>query len=307
MGRQSTLRPATARSRFMLELVAELVALSDFAQRQARVSVRPQGGDDWELTFLGGDSPDAIRDVVAGRVTVGIVNPACLLTLARNGIPPFRGCQPVAPIAMIPSYDQLAVAVRPDTGIATLADVAERRMPLRVSVRGQRDHGVHWVIDHVLQAHGWTVGDLLSWGGRLSYDDGLPSRGDRVTMLGSGEVDVIVDEGVATWLDDARAAGARVLPIAPEALDRLTAWGYRPSVLPTGEPTIDFSGFAVYVREDCPDHLVHQVCTAIAARADRIQVQDGSALPLADMASGTEAAPLPLPLHEAARRFWTAC
>jgi hypothetical protein len=304
VGRKSKLYPATARSQFMLETVAELVGLPDFPYRQASVSVRRQGGTDWELTFLAGDSPDGLRAVADGQVTVAVVNPACLLTLARRGVAPLHGPQPLSPIAVIPSYDQFAVAVAPATGITNLAQVRERRYPLRVSVRGQRDHGVHWVIDHVLAAHGWTVGDLLSWGGRVTYDDGLPSRGKRIAMLAAGEVDAVIDEGVATWVDDALAAGATLVPMSPTALDRLCAWGYQRSELVQGVPTIDFSGFAVYVRDDCPADLVRQLCLAVATRADRIRVQDGTRLPLDGMLSGTPAAPLPAPLHEAAQRFW---
>jgi TRAP-type uncharacterized transport system substrate-binding protein len=298
----------------MLEVASELVGLYEFPQKQAVVSLRPQGGVDWELTFLASDGPDALQGVVDGEVTMGIVNPSSMLALARKGIAPFRGPLPLAALAVIPSYDQFAVAIRPELGIGSLTEVGERRYPLRVSVRGQRNHGVHWVFDHVLQAHGWTAGDLLSWGGHVSYDDGLPSRGDRVKRFAAGEIDAIVDEGVATWVPDALDAGARLLPMPESALHRLESWGYQRSVLspqrfaglPGEVPTVDFSGWTVYVREDAPDDLVERVCAAIAARQDRIALQDGSPLPLAEMVTGSGAAPLTVPLHEAAQRFWVA-
>jgi hypothetical protein len=293
----------------MLEVAAELVAAADFEPRQARVSLRRQGDSGWPLTLLASDSPDVMEDVAEGSVTAAIVNPSVLLGLARKGIPPFRGAMPLCALAVIPSGDQLAVAVWPETGLSALAEVRDRRYPLRLSVRGQRDHGVHVVIDHVLIAHGWTLGDLLSWGGRVSYDDGLPSRGERVGMLARGEVDAIIDEAVGTWVDDAVDAGARILPLSPDALARLAAWGYQRSALAPGEfpglpadvPTIDFSDFAVYAREDLPDETAVQICRAVAARRDSVLLQDGSPFPLDQLSASSG-----VPLHPAARRFWSS-
>jgi hypothetical protein len=307
MGRISARRPATVRSQFMLEVASELVAAADFELRQARISLRRQGDSGWPLTLLASDGPDVMASVVSGSVTVGIVNPSVLLRLARSGIPPFRGPMPLSALAVIPSDDQLAVAVRPETGLSSLAEVRDRRYPLRLSVRGQRDHGVHVVMEHVLAAHGWTVGDLLSWGGSVSYDDGLPSRGDRVGMLARGEIDAILDEGVGTWVDDAIDAGGRILPLSPSALTRLEAWGYEMSDLTPGQfprlpaavPTIDFSGFGVYVREDLPDETVEEICRAVVARHESILLQDGTPLPLDQISADT-----PVPLHRAAERFW---
>jgi NMT1-like family len=307
MGRISARRPATARSQFMLEVASELVAAADFELRQARISLRRQGDAGWPLTLLASDGPDAMASVVSGLVTVGIVNPSVLLRLASRGIPPFRGPMPLCALAVIPSDDQLAVAVRPETGLSSLEEVRDRRYPLRLSVRGQRDHGVHLVTEHVLTAHGWTTGDLLSWGGSVSYDDGLPSRGDRVGMLARGEIDAIIDEAVGTWVDDAIDAGGRVLPLSASGLTRLEAWGYQPSDLTPSQfpgllaavPTIDFSGFGVYVRADLADETVDQICRAIVARRDSILLQDGTPLPLDQISVDP-----PVPLHRAAERFW---
>lgn len=163
------------------------------------------------------------------------------------------------------------------------------------------------VLEHVLAAHGWTIGDLMSWGGSVSYDDGLPSRGDRVSMLARGEIDAVIDEAVGTWVDDAINVGGKILPLSRSALARLEAWGYQLSDLtpsqfpglPAAMPTIDFSGFGVYVREDLPDETVAQICRAVAARRDSILLQDGTPLPLDQISAGT-----PVPLHRAAERFW---
>ena len=49
-------RAGAVPSRLMLEVASELVSRPDQAARQACVSLRTQGGADWELTLFGSDS-----------------------------------------------------------------------------------------------------------------------------------------------------------------------------------------------------------------------------------------------------------
>jgi hypothetical protein len=60
--------PATTRSRLMLEVASELVGGKDWVQRQATISLRPQGQGNWQLTFFASDDPGVIDDVVSGKV-----------------------------------------------------------------------------------------------------------------------------------------------------------------------------------------------------------------------------------------------
>jgi hypothetical protein len=266
----------------------------------------------WSLALSADDSAAGVEAVCRGDVTVGISNPSALLTVARRGVPPFRGHAPVSAICVLPSPDQLVVACNAATGLASLEEVVERHFTLRLSVRGQRDNSVHVVVDHVLEASGLSVADLEAWGGSISFDEGLPSRGDRIKKVVRGEVDAIIDEASATWTEDAIEAGMRIIPLSETALIRLESWGYRRAVLSSSiysslksdVPTIDFSGFAIYVRDDTPDQFVVAVCAALEARRERITLQTGEPLPLAEMCGDTDAAPLDVPLHPAAAEYW---
>ena len=60
--------PATTRSRLMLEVASELVGEGSWTQRQVQVSLREQGAQDWPVTFLASDTPDAIDAVVGPAV-----------------------------------------------------------------------------------------------------------------------------------------------------------------------------------------------------------------------------------------------
>ncbi|MET7397989.1 hypothetical protein ABZS66_31315 [Dactylosporangium sp. NPDC005572] len=295
-------RAPTVRSRLMLEVAAELVGRGDWAAKQALVTLRRQGADGWDVALFGSDSPAAVDEVLAGRVQFAIVNPACAVP---------RGA-PLAAIATVPSYDQLAFAVSARFGVSSLAEVRDRRLPLRVSLRAQRDHAVHRVVADTLAAAGFSLADLEAWGGQLVYAEGLPHHPDRWAAVAGGAVDAVFDEGVYNWVEPAVAAGMAVLDVGPAELAALEAAGYRRAVLrrsrfpalPRDVATVDFSGFLIYTRADTPEHLVRAFCEALHDRRDTIAWQGGPSLPLERMCGGALDAPVPIPLHPAARSVW---
>lgn len=69
-------RAGAVRARLMLEIASELVGRPDWTARQARVTLRSQGGSNWEPTLFGSDSVLVAPEVASGEVTFAIVNPA---------------------------------------------------------------------------------------------------------------------------------------------------------------------------------------------------------------------------------------
>lgn len=312
---ETTDRPVgrdTIRSRLVLEVAAELVDHPEWPHRQARVSLRPQGADGWAVNMIASDGPAAVDLVAAGEMQVAISNPSIFLALPVRGTGPYAASIALRAITVIPSPDQLAFAVTEKTGLKTFRDVRERRYPLRVSMRGQRDHALHPIIDEVLKTAGFSLGDIISWGGQVRYDDGLPMKSNRFGAMERGEVDMIVDEAVRSWIDTGAGAGMRILPFDEAMLTQLEAIGLRRAViskrfypnLPADVPTLDFSGFAVYTHADVADDVVTSICAALEARKERIGWQEPGPLPLDEMCRDTAAAPLAIPLHPAAERFW---
>src|ERR1044071_5697738 len=179
-GGRSFVRRDTMRSHLVLEIASELVDRKDWQYRQARISLREQGADRWAGTLFGSDGPDAIGQVARGELQVATINPAAPLALALKGTGPFEKPFHVRAIVVIPSYDQLVLGVAERTGLRSLEDIRDKRYPLRVSVRGQRDHSVHLVVDEVLSAAGFSLNDIVSWGGEVHYDEGLPSAPSRI-------------------------------------------------------------------------------------------------------------------------------
>ena len=102
------------------------------------------------------------------------------------------------------------------------------------------------------------------------------------------------------------------LPLDAEPMKRLERLGLRGGLiertnfpkLSRDVPSIDFSGWPVYTREDTPDGLVTDFCRALEASKDRIPWAEDAPLPLAQMVRDTPEGHLEVPLHAAAERFW---
>ena len=302
----------TIRSRLVLEVASEMIEQEDWPNRQARVSLRPQGAEEWAVNMIASDGPAALDLVARGEMQLAISNPAMYLALAVRGTGPYRKPIPLRAITIIPSPDQLAFAVTEKTGLQSLHEIRERRLPLRVSVRGQRDHALHPITHEVLKAVGFTLDDIVSWGGEVRYDDGLPMKSNRFGAMQRGEVDMIVDEAVRGWANSALDAGMRILPLDETVITKLEAIGLRRGIMPVARypklgsdlPTLDFSGFAVYTHADVSDAVITSICAALEARKERIGWQEPGPLPLEKGCRDTADGPLVIPLHPAAEKFW---
>ena len=304
--------PVIVRSKMVLEMTSELVTQREWKDEQARITLRPQGPGDWNVTIFGSDSADSIPEVVSGAVQMAIVNPGGVLALAANGKGPFKEKAPVRAISIIGSYDQLALGVHERTGITSMEELRDKKYPLKISVRGQADHTIHLVIEEVFKAYGFTGDDLRSWGGDLVYQDGLPAP-HRVQSVADGEVDALFDEAANQWVNKGIKVGMRVLPIGEPELQKLESDGFRRGTLqqrlfpglPADVETLDYSGFILFTREDTPDEMVRAFCAAIEARKDVIPQDQGEGpLPLDRMCQDTPEGPMYIPLHRAAEAYW---
>jgi TRAP-type uncharacterized transport system substrate-binding protein len=302
----------TIRSRLVLEVASEMVDQAGWPNRQAQVSLRPQGAEKWAVNMIASDGPAALDLVARGEMQLAISNPAMYLALAVRGTGSYKKALPLRAITVIPSPDQLAFAVTEKTGLTSLHEIRERRLPLRVSVRGQRDHALHPITHEVLKAVGFTLDDIVSWGGQVRYDDGLPMKINRFGAMQNGEVDMIVDEAVRGWANAALDAGMRILPLDDGVLTKMEAIGLRRAIMPVSRypklgndlATLDFSGFAVYTHVNVPDDVIKSICAALEARKERIGWQEPGPLPLEKGCHDTADGPLVIPLHPAAEKFW---
>jgi TRAP-type uncharacterized transport system substrate-binding protein len=307
--------PHTTRSRLMLEVSSALVNRRDWPYLQARITLREQGAADWPLTLFASDSPATLHEVAAKKVQFAIINPGMILKLAVLGSAPFKEPMPLRIIAVLPSRDQMVFAVKSDTGLTSFAQIRERRFPLRVSLRGQPDHSLHIIVDHVLAAAGFTLSDIVSWGGEVRYDAGMAYGNNRIGAVYRGEIHAVFDEGASTWGNMALELGMRFLPVEESLLERLEVAGLRRAVIEKEDfpklaadvPSLDFSGWPIYTHQDTTDPLVNDFCKALEASKDRIPWAQEGPLPLAQMVRDTPEGYIEVPLHPAAERFWRDC
>jgi TRAP-type uncharacterized transport system substrate-binding protein len=305
--------PITTRSKIVLEIASELVGY-DWSAMQAKVLLKAQGRQaSWALSLFGSGTLEGIDAVIKREADLAIVNPSTLLTLAYRGLGPYTSPQPVRLIAVIPSLDQFVFAVSHKTGLTTLEDIAARRYPLRVSIRGIPDHGVNVMLNDIAAAAGFSLADLRAWGGEVREEGSMPwPDGPKFQAMAKGELDAIFDEASDVWGDQALDAGMTMLPLAEATVRKLEAMGYRRALLrksvfaklPADVLTIDFSGWPIFVHAELAEQRVMQICKALEARKHLIPWQGDGPLPLERMCRDTPETPFDVPFHPAAQCFW---
>jgi TRAP-type uncharacterized transport system substrate-binding protein len=237
-----------------------------------------------------------------------------MLKLAALGSAPFKEAIPLRVIAVLPSLDSMLFAVKRGTGLKSFREIRERKFPLRVSLRAQPDHSLHVIVDHVLAVAGFSLDDIVSWGGTVRYDPGMAYGPNRIGAMQRGEIDAIFDEGASAWGNMALELGMNFLSLDENMLAQLEAVGLRRGLiqrknfpkLSADVPTLDFSGWPIYTHRDTPDPMVGDFCRALEESKARIPWAQDAPLPLAQMVRDTPEGHLEVPLHPAAERFWRA-
>jgi len=308
-------QPVVMRSRLMLEVASELVAADEWPEKQVTINFRPQGGTDWPIKFFASDAPNSVDAIVRREADFAICNPGGVLAMAVRGAGPYKDPLPLRAIMVLPQFDQFGFAVKESTGLKSLADIRDRKYPLRVSLRGQRDHSVHMVASQVLAAYGFSFDDINKWDGQVRYDAEFPDGPNRIGAVERGEVDALFDEAMPMFANRALELGMRFLPVDEPELQKLEAMGI-PRVaitkdefpaLPETVWTVDFSGWPVFCLADAPDRLVTAFCAGLEARKARIPWYGEGPMRLDLMCKDTKEGPLTIPLHPAAEKFWREC
>jgi hypothetical protein len=260
---------------------------------------------------LATDTPDCSYAVARGDVDLSVVNPSAWLTMAYRGTGPFAEPLPLLGVAVMPSWDLMAFTIAQRTGLRSLAAIREQRYPLRVSVRTAPTHGTRFVIDEVLGALGFSLKDIESWGGTIHHSP-TPSDTSRMEAIRDGTVDAVFDEGITGWVPLALQHGMPPVPVPTEAQDRMTKHGWEIRSIPrarfpeleTDVVSVDFSGWPMFVGKTASETTVYHMCRALDAARDRIPWDSEEPVGLADLAGRTPAAPLGIPLHPGAERYY---
>ena len=307
------------RTKMALEVAAELYTRRMFSMGNvATVSIQPSSREEQfpgVILGINGDLLGGMKapiEVAKRRVDVAFINPSAIVTMAYRGKGFYKEQLPLRALAAFPSWDKMAFAVAKELKLKSLFEIRERKLPLRVSTRPSGiDNTTHYSVTQILSLYGFSFAKIKQWGGMVQ-ETPRPTSPERLSGIRTGKINAIFDEGLHNWLDEALDHGFEVLPLEPKILKQLSTLGYEASVIPstkfkqlkTDVDTIDFSGWPLITHRGFSNDLAYAICEAIDARQGIIPIDDESPLDMKKIARATEAAPLGIPLHPGAKRYY---
>jgi TRAP-type uncharacterized transport system substrate-binding protein len=246
------------------------------------------------------------RLVGAGKLDVAWINPSVITTMAHLGKGPFRRRYPIRALAVFPSWDRLVVAVAGNLGIRTMDELKEKRPALRASVAS--NDCVDFAIAAMLKAHGLKLDSF----GKVELVE-RPSNPRRRDGIVSGEINMVIDEGLDSWGEVAVKHGFVFLPFSKKALVKLERYGFRRAPLGGGRlegnfdpatEVVDYSGWPIVTHANFPDELAYHFVAALEKIRDEIPYDAAGVPPMSSFCRSTEEGPLDIPLHPGAERYY---
>ena len=141
---------------FQTTRAAEQVLQTDsrvgYSLKLSLTTRRSQHENGVSLSFAA-DGFRELRAVAEGKISLAWINPSVAATLAFKGKGPFSRPLPIRTLAVFPSYDVVGFAVRASTGVTSLAEIRQKKIPLRLST-GQTIRAVRLVAARSDDVHG---------------------------------------------------------------------------------------------------------------------------------------------------------
>lgn len=223
---------------------------------------------------------DNIAALVSGEVDLAITTPYDLTPgWAREGIHFFEGQRPapfLRTLGWLPQFDKLLFAIRADTGITSFADLRERRLPLKLATSTRTPENLMtWVVERVLALHGV---EIEPWGGSwLEHDHPRFC----IPNVINGDANAVMFEAIMVpqWRELVETIPMNFLSYEEGVLQTLKAeYGIQPSFLPKGYlsvpedvPCIDFSNWAILVRDDLDEDLAYRITRIMVERRAELE------------------------------------
>jgi TRAP-type uncharacterized transport system substrate-binding protein len=307
------------RTKMALEVAAEVYTRRMFDMGNvATIAIQPSSREEQfpGMTMgINGDLMGGMKapvEVGKRRVDVAFINPSAIVTMAYRGKGFYREKMPLRALASFPSWDKMVFAVAKKLQVKSLRDIAARKIPLNLSTRSLGVYNTTaFTVEKILGFYGLSFAKIKRWGGRV-YESPRPTSPARLQGIRNGKVNAIFDEGIHNWLEEALDHDFDVLPLEPDVLKQLETLGYRRSLLPAAKfakltrdiETIDFSGWPLITHRWLSNDLAYSICQAIDARQGVIPVDDDSPLDMRMICRTSESAPLDIPLHPGAKKYY---
>jgi len=253
---------------------------------------------------------EGARLVASGKLDIVWLNPSVIATMAYLGKGPFRRSSPLRALAVFPSWDRLVVAVSGKLGVRSMEELKEKRPALRVSVAD--NDCVNFAIHKLLKVHGLKIESFTEWGGSVEPVV-RPSNPRRRQGIISGEIDVVIDEGMDSWGQLALDHGMVLLPLSEKALAKLECYGFKRAPLaggrlkgniPESTLVVDYSGWPIITHERLADELAYHIAAVLDRLREEIPYDSAQVPPMSSLCRSTEEGPLDIPLHPGAERYY---
>jgi TRAP-type uncharacterized transport system substrate-binding protein len=240
-------------------------------------------GDDHKvtLTVCSPRSPIARERgtlVSAGEYDFSVDTPGWQINQMYTGIEPYRKLSNLRHVTTFHHDDRLVLAVSKDLGIKNIGDIVSKKIPLRVSVVPPSP--TRRAIERVIGSYGFTFQDIERWGGKIITGD-MGHTGKRVEEFQDGTINAVFDEAIGTreWHNLVEKFGLEILPIDKSNLDVLEQkYSMKRGVIAAGRlkgvekdiPTIDFTGWCLFTREEADPEIVELVLQKIEEKGKDI-------------------------------------
>jgi len=215
--------------------------------------------------------------------------------------PPRRNLRLIAKI-QDPSY--VLVAARADTGITDLAQVREKRWPVRILMAGIGRDSASRILEH----YGLTEDVVEAAGGRVLRAHALAEgQGFDVVVGGAGVMTTAPEWSI--WTEISHSFDLDFIELPDDLLEELAREGeLERGAIPVGLypgvvrpiPTVVRTGTVVYGRDDTPDDLAYDVARALDEQQQLFQWRHLSfSYNVHDVWNAYE-----VPLHPGAARYY---
>jgi TRAP-type uncharacterized transport system substrate-binding protein len=216
-------------------------------------------------------------EVGEGSLAVGITTPSVAARMAFEGIGVYdRPAPGLRALAAFPHIDCIVFAIDARTGIESLDELVEQRFPLRL-VTGRRsapgnDDVLTFAVEEVLREYGASYADIEAWGGSVTYGGPTHIGGK---LLFEDTVDALFHEArtQSIWREIADVRPLNILSVRDDVRETLRSrYGFGEYTIAPGDyrgvdapvPTVDFSGWLLFCREDLPFDYAYAFARACA-------------------------------------------
>jgi uncharacterized protein len=203
----------------------------------------------------------------------------------------------------------LGVAAAKKLPVASLADVKERKVPVKLMTLQVGSNGEYGA-RQLLAAYGMSYDDIKGWGGKVTHT----TYKIMVDALRDGQSDLVIammNPGHPSITEMAQFGDVKFLPVADKALEDLVKLGYEKSTMPANtfkgqEQPVPYGAITTVViaRDDLPEGAAYTIAKTLADNKEALG-QANAALKLFKPEDAWRPAKVGwIPLHPGAARFY---